>query len=284
VIADRGTHITCPVCDSVPAEFGRDLVLGHVAVTYYRCSACGLVLLPEPTWLDEAYSEAISSLDVGLLMRSQRLARITAAVVRAEGLSGARSLDWAGGYGTLTRLLRDRGFDFRHFDPYCQNLFAKGLEGDLSQPYDLVTAYEVVEHLPRPLETLGAVSDRTDRLLFSTYLLPDPAPRPGEWWYYAPESGQHVTFHTRRSLEILAERLGYQLASDGELLHLFHRGDIRRRTRILLSPGARRARNLARRVGARVRRLGRGRASLVDADFASAVARICAGPGPSGES
>lgn len=281
---DTRADVTCPVCDSVPAEFAPGHVLGYVAVTYYRCSACGLVLLPEPTWLDEAYSDAISSLDVGLLMRCQRLARFTAALLHAEGLSDGRSLDWAGGYGALSRLLRDRGFDFRHFDPYCQNLFAKGVEGDLSEPYDLVTAYEVLEHLSRPLEALRAVSDRTDRLLFSTYLLPDPAPEPGEWWYYAPESGQHVTFHTRTSLEILAERLGYRLASDGELLHLFYRGDIRRRTRILLSPAARRAKNLTHRVESCVRRLARGRTSLVDADFARAVARLRAGRGPSGES
>lgn len=135
---------------------------------------------------------------------------------------GGRYLDWAGGYGVLTRLLRDRGLDFRHLDAYSPNLFAQGWEGDLAEGWDLITMYEVLEHLTDPFTDLEALAEASPILLFSTQLLPEPPPTPGSWWYYAPESGQHVSFFSRAALLALADRLGMHLMSDGAGLHVLH--------------------------------------------------------------
>lgn len=227
----------CPVCETDLHFFAPARVLGHVPAFYMLCPRCGVVALPNPTWLDEAYSDAISSLDVGLLSRCTRLARFTAQVIRAQRLSGGVFLDWAGGYGTLTRLMRDRGYDFRHDDPLCANIFARGHEaGPEPASYALATAFEVFEHLPDPADALQSIASSTDFLLFTTYLLPAPTPRPGQWWYYTPESGQHITFYTLRSLALLADRLGFQLLSDGVSRHLFCRGPLTSATRFLFSP------------------------------------------------
>lgn len=271
--SDKRAASLCPVCGDEFVEFAHGTVLGHVDVVYRRCRGCQLIALPDPDWLDEAYSKAISALDVGLLTRCHRLARQTARIIRAERLTGGRFLDWAGGYGTLTRMLRNEGFDFRHWDPYCDNILAVGLEGDPNTRYDLVTAFEVVEHLARPVEALTDVARNTDRLLFTTYLLPDPPPLPGAWWYYAPESGQHITFHTRHSLETLADRLECRLATDGVQLHMFYRGHLRRSTRTMLSRTAARLR-VARGLLSLQRQRLVGRSSLADADVAAAAARI----------
>jgi hypothetical protein len=57
-------------------------------------------------------------------------------------------------------------------------------------------------------------------IFFTTLLLPEPAPRPGEWWYYVLDQGQHISFYTRKSLEVIAERFGLALVTDGVSRHL----------------------------------------------------------------
>jgi len=236
-------------------DFASGTVLQDVPVTYVLCTSCGSVSLPDPTWLDRAYAEAIGALDVGLLERCWQLANVTHAVVAAERLGDGPFLDFAGGYGTLTRLMRDRGLRFQHVDPYCDNVFARGFEGALPGRYALVTAFEVLEHLPDPVAALEPVAAATDLLLLTTQVLPEPAPLPGRWAYYAPETGQHVTFSTVPGLRALAEALDYEVLTAGRLVHLFHRRPVRPATRLML-----RDERLAYAVGAlrgeRARRRG----------------------------
>lgn len=226
---------TCPVCDRAMTVFDQATLLDKYSADYYRCDGCGLVALPSPTWLDEAYASAISGHDTGLLRRCRMLSTVTSAVIHAQGLRAGRFLDWAGGYGTLTQLMRDKHFDYWHHDDYAEPIFARDFQDDGSSSYDLITAYEVVEHLTDPRQDLAAISKRTDLLLFTTELLPEPAPRVADWWYYLPETGQHVTFHTPESLRSLGTSLGFDLTSNGRNLHMFHRRPLRAPTRMLLS-------------------------------------------------
>jgi hypothetical protein len=233
--------VACVLCGTALARFDTAVVLRKYEVDYYRCARCGLIALPDPTWLDEAYDSAIYDGDSGLLRRSRVLSTVTAALIRSEGLSGGTFLDWAGGYGTLTRMMRDKGFAFFTADAYAKNLLAPGYDGDPLASYDLVTAFEVLEHLSDPVAELTALAAGNDRLFFTTQLQPAQPPRPDEWAYYALESGQHVSFHTVASLRRVADALGYQLTSNGDNYHLFHRVPIRTSTRLLLSPEVARA-------------------------------------------
>ncbi len=181
----------------------------------------------DPVWLERSYEDAITKLDVGLLDRSIMMSNVVVALLRALRLREGPFLDWAGGYGTLTRLLRDRGYDFRHYEPNAKNIFAAGFEASVeNSSYGLVTAVEVLEHLPDPVSSLSPVSRASDLLLATTQVLPDPAPKPGEWWYYTPETGQHISFFTREALETLARRLGYDGIVIGSFAHLFYRGRV----------------------------------------------------------
>jgi hypothetical protein len=225
----------CVVCDSHLNPFATGRVLDKYDVDYQVCPDCGMLALPAPFWLDEAYEQAIYVGDASLLRRSRRLALATSTLIRSEGLRKGRFLDWGGGYGTFARMMRDKGFDFYTTDAYATNILAPTFDGDEKESYDLVTAFEVVEHLVDPYADLLEVSRANDRLFFTTQLLPDVIPQPGNWWYYAEGSGQHIAFHTRKSLQILGERLGYRVSSNGDNYHLFHRTSTKAATKLLVS-------------------------------------------------
>jgi hypothetical protein len=226
----------CPVCNTGMVPFDSAPVMGgRYQASYFRCAACGLVTTPETPWLEEAYASAIHLADSGLLRRARKMSRLATAVIRFEGIRDGRFLDWAGGYGVFTQLMRDRGLDFWHHDDFAKPIFADAYQDDGTAHCDLVTAFEVLEHLADPRRELAPIAARTDRILFTTELLPSPAPKVGEWWYYLPNVGQHITFHTPESLRILAGALGFQVTTNGRSWHLFHRGPADLRTRALLS-------------------------------------------------
>lgn len=211
---------SCLVCDSATVPFGTSRVLGRYVADYRRCGQCGYLFIVEPHWLAEAYSTAIAALDTGIVARNLWLADVTTALL-GSSLRGVRhSVDYGGGTGLLVRLMRDRGHDFHWHDAYSPNLLAIGFDAALSTRYDLATAFELLEHLPEPVAGAQRIAQLAPVLLVSTELLPEPAPALDRWWYYAPEAGQHIGFFTRRSLAVLAERLGLRLTSNDRNLHV----------------------------------------------------------------
>ena len=118
--------------------------------------------------------------------------------------------------------MRDSGYDFYRFDKYCPNLFAKGfdVEVETKNHYELLTAFELFEHLPNPLEDIQEMLSYSDSILFSTELVPTDTPGPGEWWYYALESGQHISFYTEKSLSVIARKFDRKCYSNGKSLHM----------------------------------------------------------------
>lgn len=244
---------TCPVCDGVMDHFDSAVVLGRYDATYHRCPTCGLVATRETPWLEEAYTSAIHDADAGLLRRARRYQRLAGSVIRFEGLRGGRFLDWAGGYGVFTQLMREKGYDTWQHDDFAEPVFARDFRDPGEGRYDLITAFEVFEHLADPRRELAATAERTDRLLFTTETLPSGPPKIADWWYYMPAVGQHITFHTVTSLRMLGEHLGFELTSNGSNWHLFHRGPVDLRTRALLSPRTTGAARRARFALARLR-------------------------------
>lgn len=200
-------------------------VLEKYIAQYQVCGSCGFLQAQEPHWLEEAYSSAIVDADTGLVMRNISIAcKLSGVLYWSLGNSGrGKHLDIAGGYGMLTRLMRDLGFDFYWIDKYCDNLLARGFEykrelGECS----VVTAMEVLEHLIDPVsfikETMATSGAHT--FVFSTELYEGPPPKPEAWWYYAFPTGQHIGFFQKRTLEILGKQLGLKFFSANGL-HIF---------------------------------------------------------------
>jgi hypothetical protein len=256
--------VSCPICDMTSMLFDHAVILGKYEASYLRCDACGLVFAADPHWLSEAYEESIASSDIGLIARNLRTADVTTRVLRIFFPKSKSFVDFGAGNGMLVRLMRDFGYEFGYYDPYGPNLFARGHETHLgkSSHFDVGTAFEVLEHLRRPVDELRPLAASCDVILATTTVAPEPPPRLNEWWYYALDSGQHVTVYTERALDELARRLGYYRTSAAG----FH---VLARTK--LSPLALRV-VVSRRVGNPMTRLCRRR-SLLGSDFEQITGR-----------
>lgn len=209
----------CPVCGSSRSVSFIAKVLRKYDVPYPYCDSCGLLQAESPYWLDEAYQSAIAFADTGLLDRNYRCVRRVAPLLYRLGMKDGRFLDFAGGYGVFTRLMRDVGFNFYWFDPYCANLVARGFERErVCPPFAAVTAFEVFEHVVDPLDFCRTVLSETgcSTFIFSTLLFQDQPPA-ADWWYYVFDTGQHISFYQERTLRLIAESLGMYLYSTLDL-------------------------------------------------------------------
>ena len=218
----------CAICDGAVTHFDDALILGDVPVAYFRCPACGFIQTQQPTWLDRAYATAITDQDLGLVARNMEMADLTEAVVRLCLDPRGTFLDHGGGYGMLVRLMRDRGLDFRLHDPLCRNLFAgpARVHTPDERRWNLVTAFEVLEHLVDPAAVVQQLLECSDTLLVSTRLLPEPTPRVKAWDYFGPEHGQHISLFSLRSLQCLADRCGARLISNRLHVHIITRARV----------------------------------------------------------
>jgi transcription elongation factor Elf1 len=220
VAGNSPTGVECPICSVSRRQVFQAKLLRKYDVNYFHCESCGLIQTERPYWLDEAYSNVIADADTGLVSRNLEIARKLAGLLYFCFDPDAQYLEAAGGYGLLTRLMRDKGFDFRWHDPYCENIFARGFEWDPlngSARGGAVTAFEVLEHVLSPIDFIrnALTQAKTSTIIFSTLLYEGEPPRPEEWWYYALESGQHISFFRRDTLKILADKLGLRLYTHG---------------------------------------------------------------------
>ena len=253
----------CRICGGRGVPYSSTLILNRYTASYSLCQKCGYLQTETPYWLEEAYAAPIAHSDVGIVRRNLQLASAVQALIfglpgdtsppdlpllalkLAERLSASwvfplllgrclalvkpprmgPCLDYGGGYGLMVRLLRDAGIEAYWQDPHSPNLFARGFEREKAAcaRFQLVTAFEVWEHLAEPLPQLETMFALGENLLCSTLLLNDPPERPGEWWYFSPETGQHVGFFSAATLRYLSERLKMHYLCLDRSLHLFTR-------------------------------------------------------------
>lgn len=213
----------CKICLSETNLFGHTILMHEHEVDYFQCPQCFFVQTKIPYWLEQAYQNPITESDVGLVYRNLNLSNVSKAIINQYFNWQGQFLDYGGGYGLFVRLMRDAGFDFYWHDKFCENIFARGIEGDFNQSYELVTSFELVEHLIDPIAEIQEILKLTDSLLFSTELLPSHSPKPEEWWYYATHEGQHISIYSQQSLKYLAQQLECNLYSDGSSTHLLTR-------------------------------------------------------------
>lgn len=213
----------CKICRSSSDYYISVRLLGKYDVKYYRCRKCQFIFTESPYWLNEAYSSAITRLDIGLVQRNQLMTPVVKAIINNWFNTNARYIDYGGGYGLLVRMMRDEGFDFYRQDIYCDNLYAQSFDISDLPPFraELLTAFEVFEHLVNPVEELEKMLMLSDTILFSTTIQPFADVHPESWWYFTPETGQHISLYSKASLQALADRFGMNYYQGDKSVHLF---------------------------------------------------------------
>jgi SAM-dependent methyltransferase len=164
--------IACPACDGRRVRVIEQWPLGgkHQAVA---CDDCGLLFVhpPPPPEALEAYYAPDGGWQASRTQRSAKppsqrtkhgasmalFAVLDSYFPVTSPQPGARVFDFGCGLGVWLNSLQDRGWETYGLEPSTDYAFTrhKQLHAIPSEPqFDLVLAYHVLEHLPRPLDTI----------------------------------------------------------------------------------------------------------------------------------
>lgn len=192
-------------------------------IVYWRCLGCKFVFTDDLDCLSSAelaeriYNDDYIRADPGFVEERPKYFAGVLDQLLAPLKHRIEALDFGGGRGVLANLARGTGFDrYDSYDPFF---------GDQTRPmrhYDLVTAFEVVEHSRDPLSTFQEIQSLLKpggAAMFSTMVQPKGVDT--EWWYIAPRNG-HVSIHSDRSLWTLAARVGMHCLTVCEGLHVLY--------------------------------------------------------------
>ena len=103
---------------------------------------------------------------------------------------------------------------------YPDNPFARGFEADPRQRHAMLTCFEVWEHLPNVAADLELFfRPGHEFLLIGTFL---HRGQRDNWWYYSPQTGQHVASFSSATMRFIANRFGYELI-ESQRYTLFHK-------------------------------------------------------------
>lgn len=123
----------------------------------------------------------------------------------------SNSLDFAGGYGTLNKILI-KYFDLQPmkiFDPYMQDLNSGNYVAKQNlKKYSTVFNSAIFEHV-RNRKTLNEINDCVSQngVLIIHTVVCENIPKDPDWFYIKPV---HCAFHTNKSMSILMKQWDYE--------------------------------------------------------------------------
>ena len=86
--------------------------------------------------------------------------------------------------------------------------------------------FEAFEHFVNPMEEIENILSISRNIIFTTELVPNPVPRPEEWWYYVPEGGQHILFYSKETLNYITKRFDLKYLKINQNLHIFTQNNL----------------------------------------------------------
>jgi SAM-dependent methyltransferase len=206
---------------------GVFLPISGIPVYYALCGNCGFCFAPElMTWGIEEFKQKIYNEEYVIVDPDYVEARPR---INAEGwirLFGNRSrsikhLDYGGGTGLFAKILGESNWPCTSYDP----LVDVNVNVEQLGKFDLITAFEVFEHVPNVNElmsNLRSLLADDGVLLFST-LLSDGSIHSRSrlnWWYASPRNG-HISLFSKKSLLVLAQKYGFNYGAGCFGPHVF---------------------------------------------------------------
>jgi len=183
----------------------------NILVEYYMCETCDFFFTDFfDDWSHSEFSQFIYNDDYIKVDPDYTGSRaLLTADSLLHNLEPARGhvniLDYGGGEGLFAAQLRSYGFDATSYDPFAQP------EHPDNGPFDIVTAFEVIEHDVRPKNIFAALLGQMKEdgcLIIGQSMLPEDIRDIGcTWWYVAPRNG-HVSFYSHRTMEYYARERG----------------------------------------------------------------------------
>lgn len=191
--------------ESFVAEADDDLMLTTAGIAYQRDMSARIAYGTD-------YLAKIGGYDASIA-RAVNAGRC--ALVARHATSGSTLLDYGAGDGAFVRAARSWGFDAKGFDVIraaADALFAAGLYDDEPAIFDVVTAWDVIEHLEDPGLLLGRVAPQA-LLCCSVPIFADlRAIRHSR--HYRP--GEHLYYWTDEGFVDWMKRYGFRLAEKSE--------------------------------------------------------------------
>jgi 2-polyprenyl-3-methyl-5-hydroxy-6-metoxy-1,4-benzoquinol methylase len=202
----------CRLCQGKTQNKFLQKILGKFEVNYYKCIDCGSLQTETPYWMNEAYKiNNLNNTDTGAVQRN--LHNLSMCYLITKILRAKNVLDIGGGDGLLCRLLRDYKINCFVKDKYATPTYGQGFTEQNFNIPDLILAFEVMEHYTNPnIELEKIFSYKPKAVLISTLIYTN---QNQDWWYLAPESGQHLFFYTKKAIEIIAFKYDYKLIMSG---------------------------------------------------------------------
>jgi len=202
---------------------GKRLAISGCPVYYQRCRRCGFAFTTAfDAWDFAAYRRYIYNGDYLVVdpdyteLRPAGNAKLIAGTF-GDFKASMRILDYGGGEGLLAARLREEGFSAATYDPFSS--FDKMPE----EKFDLVTCFEVMEHVPLPKATAAVMAGLLKPqgiVLFSTLVQPATFDQIGlNWWYASPRNG-HISLYSKQALTLLFQAHGMTVCSFTDVLHL----------------------------------------------------------------
>ncbi len=195
-------------------------------VRYHRCGTCQFTFTASlDNWSAQDFTAHIYNADyvradpVFVDIRPARNTQMVAALWN-RALQDMVVLDFGGGDGAFARGLLAMGHECHTVDA-----FHGEDTPELLSSYDLITCFEVIEHVPHGdldgwmATLLGHLSPQGTVLLSTELLDPDMSLNN---WYIAPRNG-HISLHTAASLQALASRHGLSVYSINHEMHVLRR-------------------------------------------------------------